>query len=77
MSRDLDYSRRPTPADRRRAVRLLFGLVAVKLVLVVVNTLLAFEAFGPVPDVVRFAGIGLQVALTVVFLIALLRLSVR
>ena len=77
MNERLDYSRRPTPADRRRAVRLLFGLVAVKLALVVVNTLLAFGAFGPVPDVVRFAGIGLQVALTVIFLIALLRLTTR
>ena len=75
--RELEYSTRPTDADRRRLTRLVFGLLAAKAALVALNTLLAFEALGPTPTWARLAGIGAQVALTLVFLVVLLRLATR
>jgi hypothetical protein len=77
MIRRLDYDPGPDPAYQRRLVRAVLYLVIAKLGLVAFNTAAAFGVFPDLPEVVRWAGIGTQVGLTVLLLIALLKMTSR
>jgi hypothetical protein len=71
MSNSIDYARGDaTPILQRW----LAYLIAAKVLLVLLNTALAF-ADGPA--VLRLVGVGLQIALTILFLVLLLRMMTR
>ena len=72
----LDYAQSPNPVDRRRTVRWLIVVIALKLALVAFNTLAAFDAL-PLPSVVKMIGVGVQIVLTLAFLFLLFKLTTR
>lgn len=72
----LDYAQSPNPVDRRRTMRWLIVVIALKLALVALNTLAAFDAL-PLPSVVKLIGVGAQIVLTLAFLFLLFRLTAR
>ena len=71
----LDYADEPSPARDRRLLRWIAVVVAAKLVLVALNVTMAFAA--GTPGLLRLLGAGAQIALTIVFLTLILRLSAR
>ena len=75
MPTPLDYDPDAPQHDARaRLLRALWVVIALKVVLVVANTA---GAFSGVADWLRFLGIGLQVSLTVIFLVLIFRLTTR
>ena len=67
----LDYADDPGQTRRRRTVKRLVAVIVLKLVMVAVNVGLAFSTVGALP---RMIGVGVQVGLTLVFLVLLLQL---
>ncbi len=68
---DADSRRRD---EHRRLMKLFWGLIIAKTVMVLLNT---FGAFSDVPNLVKYVGVGVQITLTVCFLLLLLKLSAR
>lgn len=75
MTQPLEYDTRGSAeASRKRLTRLLWIVIGLKIVLVAANTA---GLFANVPNVVRLFGMGLQLSLTIVFLLLLFRLTMR
>jgi hypothetical protein len=73
MPEPLDYHRDDTES-RRKLMRWFWGIIIAKVVLVVANTV---GAFSNVPPIVKYVGVGLQLSLTVLFLLLIFRLTAK
>ena len=71
---ELEYAHARANSPRRRIIRWLLVLIAVKFVLVVLNIAMAFSG---APDLLRLLGVGAQIALTGIFLVMILKLANR
>ncbi|MEM7808419.1 MAG: hypothetical protein AAF561_09935 [Planctomycetota bacterium] len=60
--------------ERRKMMRLVWAIIVAKVLLVIANT---FGAFSDAPAILKLAGVGMQISLTVVFLLLLLKLTAR
>ena len=75
MPEPLDYDRDGAAHESRsRMLRQLWVVIGLKVVLVIANTIMAFST---VPIAIKVIGAAFQVALTLVFLGLILRLTTR
>lgn len=70
----LDYADDRARQSRRKWTRYLFAIIVAKVVMVIVNVTLLLT---PVWPGLRMIGIGVQVGLTMVFLVVLMRLATQ